>query len=211
MRTILVLVVFLGILFTSCEKGPRQVEIQTEFGNMRFELYDDTPQHRDNFVKLIQENYYKDLLFHRIIQGFMIQGGDPDSKDAPIDARLGGGGPSYRVPAEIKHKHIKGALAAARDGNKEKASSGSQFYVVQGRKMNKPSIEQLGTSKGIKYTEEEIQAYVSKGGTPMLDGDYTVFGKMISGEEVLDKIAAVPKNNADRPLENVKMDIKIIR
>ena len=203
------------ILLTSCgPEGARQVKIETDLGEMTFELYDSTPLHRDNFVKLANEGFYNDLLFHRIIKGFMIQGGDPNSKDATPEMRLGGGGPGYKVDAEIGAPHFKGTLAAARQGgsvNPEKKSSGSQFYIVQGKPVSDSEINANERSKEITYSDAQRAKYKSMGGTPMLDMDYTVFGEIISGMEVIDKLAAVSTAPGDRPLEDMKMTVTVIK
>jgi cyclophilin family peptidyl-prolyl cis-trans isomerase len=189
------------------------IEIETNFGNMMAELYSSTPQHRDNFVKLAEEGYYNDLLFHRVISSFMIQGGDPNSRNAPAGQSLGFGGPSYKIPAEFVDSlvHLKGVFAAARDGNPQKASSGSQFYIVQGAPVTDQVLNQIEASKGFYYTPEQREAYKTLGGTPHLDRDYTVFGRVIEGLDVLDKIAAVATDRNNRPLEDVKMKIKVIK
>jgi peptidyl-prolyl cis-trans isomerase B (cyclophilin B) len=189
------------------------IEIETSFGNMMAELYSSTPQHRDNFVKLAEEGYYNDLLFHRVIAGFMIQGGDPNSRNAPAGQALGFGGPSYKIPAEFVDSlvHLKGVLAAARDGNPQKASSGSQFYIVQGAPVSDQMLDQIEASKGFRYSSEQREAYKTLGGTPHLDRDYTVFGRVIEGLDVLDKIAAVATDRSNRPLQDVKMNIKVIK
>ena len=192
------------------------IEITTEYGVMMAELYDATPQHRDNFLKLAEEGFYNGLLFHRVIDGFMIQGGDPTSKTAAPGAPLGSGGPGYQIPAEFVDSliHIKGAIAAARTGdniNPEKKSSGSQFYIVDGSPVDNSSLTMLEQRKGFTYTAEQKKAYIEKGGTPFLDRDYTVFGHLISGFDVLDKIAKVEKDGRDRPKTDVKMTIKVIR
>lgn len=192
------------------------VEIQTEFGAMLFSLSSATPQHRDNFIKLAEEGFFNDLLFHRIIEGFMIQGGDPNSRNASPEAMLGTGGPGYTIPAEFSDTlvHKKGALAAARMGdnvNPTKASSGSQFYIVQGKPVVKTQLDVLEARRGVRYTPEQREFYTKIGGTPMLDNQYTVFGEMVSGQDVLDKIAASPKNQYDRPLKDVKMKVIVIK
>ncbi|MCW5922758.1 MAG: peptidylprolyl isomerase [Saprospiraceae bacterium] len=190
------------------------VEIETEFGTMTAELYNSTPKHRDNFIKLAEEGYYNDLLFHRVINGFMIQGGDPDSRNAPAGKALGMGGPNYQIPAEFVDSlvHIKGALAAARTNNPEKKSSGSQFYIVQGGGPAKEeTLNQIEASKGFHYTPEQRKAYVEVGGTPFLDRDYTVFGRVIKGLDVIDKIAAVQTAPGDRPVKDVKMKMRVIK
>jgi len=210
---------FLGIcvltLLSSCggEDKFTYAEIETEFGVMKVKLYNSTPLHRDNFIKLAKEGFYEDLLFHRVISGFMVQGGDPKSKGAGEDARLGSGGPGYRVPAEIGGLHIKGALAAARTGgssNPEKESSGSQFYVVQGKPVQEAQISSIETSKGVKYSQEQRDLYRTLGGTPQLDNEYTVFGEVVEGMDVIDKIAAVPTKPGDRPVKDVKMNVRIV-
>lgn len=191
------------------------VEIETDFGNMLVWLYDSTPQHRDNFLKLAEQGYFDSLLFHRVIKGFMIQGGDPNSRNAPKGQALGMGGPGYTIPAEFVDSliHVKGALAAARTGdqvNPEKRSSGSQFYIVQGNPLTEEQLDQMEARKGFRYSTEQRQTYITNGGVPFLDRDYTVFGVVIKGLEVIDKIAATAKDGRDRPLEDVRMKIRPI-
>ncbi len=190
------------------------IEIETEFGTMTAELYNATPKHRDNFIKLAEEGYYNDLLFHRVINGFMIQGGDPDSRNAPAGKMLGMGGPAYQIPAEFVDTlaHVKGALAAARTNNPEKKSSGSQFYIVQGGgPMMEEMLNQIEASKGFHYTPEQREEYKTLGGTPFLDRDYTVFGRVIKGLDVIDKIAATQTAPGDRPVKDVKMKMRVIK
>lgn len=189
------------------------VEIETDFGTMTVELYNSTPKHRDNFIKLAEEGYYNDLLFHRVISGFMIQGGDPDSRNAPPGKALGMGGPSYQIPAEFVDSlcHVKGALAAARTNNPEKKSSGSQFYIVQGGPVTDQTLNQIESMRRFHYTPEQRAAYLANGGTPHLDREYTVFGQVIKGLDVIDKIAAVDKAPGDRPVKDVKMKIRVIK
>jgi cyclophilin family peptidyl-prolyl cis-trans isomerase len=189
--------------------------IHTDYGDMKGYLYNETPQHRDNFAKLVKEGYFNDLLFHRVIQGFMIQGGDPDSKNAQPGTPLGAGGPGYTVPAEFNTSliHKKGALAAARQGdqvNPKKASSGSQFYIVMGKTYGEATLKNLELQKGITYTPEQKHIYATAGGTPQLDMDYTVFGEITEGLDVIDKIAVVQKDQRDRPVKDVKMTIELI-
>ncbi len=267
MRRILLFVALAAISQTLvfCQKQT-VVEIETVYGNMEFILYDDTPQHRDNFIKLADEGFYDGSLFHRVINEFMIQGGDPNSKGASSDAFLGDGGPGYQLEAEIlypKHFHKRGALSAARQGdqvNPLKKSSGSQFYIVQGKvftveeldqmelmsserkrqqimmkyanpyrneligmqqandregfealmaeimKMAAPEIDSL---KPMHIPEEQRAVYTTLGGVPHLDGDYTVFGELISGMDVLDKIAGAETNEMDRPLEDIVIKVKV--
>lgn len=253
------------------------VKISTPFGDMIAQLYDETPLHRDNFKKLAEEGFYNDLLFHRVIQGFMIQGGDPDSRGASPEQRLGGGGPGYTIPAEFRPNlfHRKGALSAARQGdaaNPEKRSSGSQFYIVQGGPQDANQMMQMAAQKNVQaknelmgefiqrpenaeymerlrsyqqmgsdpekrqeaqtkideltqeilplatkgfvpfeYPQEVIEAYATEGGTPHLDGAYTVFGQVIEGLDVIDKIAAVQTAPGDRPVEDVPMTVSIVK
>ena len=212
-RIIPVLMLGFALLFSACGDQQTKVIIETEYGNMTAVLYDETPEHRDNFIKLANEGFYDDLLFHRIIKGFMIQGGDPDSKGAPAGQRLGMGGPGYTIPAEFvnQHVHLKGALSAARTGgpsNPEKRSSGSQFYIVQGRPVPAAQLDSpMFAAKN--YTAEQKAAYAEIGGTPQLDRDYTVFGMVVEGLDVIDKIAAVQTAPGDRPLEDVKMKVRV--
>ncbi len=192
------------------------VEITTEMGVMIVELYDATPKHRDNFVKLVEEGFYNDLIFHRVINGFMIQGGDPESRNARPNAGLGSGGPGYTVEAEFVDTliHRKGALAAARlsdAANPNKESSGSQFYIVQGRPLTEGELVRNETMKGFYYPPAQKEAYLEHGGTPFLDREYTVFGQVIEGLEVIDAIAAVKTNSSSRPAEDVKMKIRVIK
>jgi peptidyl-prolyl cis-trans isomerase B (cyclophilin B) len=180
---------------------------------MELQLYASTPKHRDNFVKLVKEGFYDSLLFHRVIDNFMIQGGDPASKGAAPNVMLGSGGPGYTIPAEFVDTliHLKGALAAARQGdavNPEKASSGSQFYIVEGQPVKSNVLSQMQAQNGIQYTEAQKKAYATEGGTPHLDGGYTVFGRVISGMDVLEKIAAVPVSGS-RPTKDVLMKMRI--
>jgi len=209
------------ILTTACQRSVEQknnakvdnkktpmVEMVTNMGTLKIKLYDNTPQHRDNFIKLVEQGFYDSVLFHRIIPSFMIQGGDPDSKGAPAGKMLGMGGPGYTVPAEFvdSNLHVKGALAAARMGdqmNPTKASSGSQFYIVQGQSLSDGMLDQIEGMKKIKYTPEQRSLYKEKGGTPFLDRDYTVFGELVEGFDVLDKISAVARDRGDRPNEDV--------
>ena len=265
----LIFILALSIFSFSCKDGENSeaktyVLIETELGNMKVLLYNNTPKHKANFIKLVEEGFYDDLLFHRIIKGFMIQGGDPDSKGATQDQMLGNGSPGYTIPAEFvpENFHKKGALAAARLGDKmnpKKESSGSQFYFVQGKKYTEKDInsfeqhinnkkkqvlynkyfsgnpddlakmqefqekamfkqldslfESINTK--VNYSEVEIskeqrEVYSQIGGTPFLDGEYTVFGEIVEGLEVLDKIANVEIGEHNRPKVNLKMKIKII-
>jgi len=245
----------------------RMVLISTEFGDMKLKLYNQTPQNRDNFVKLVQQGFYDSLLFHRVIQGFMIQGGDPESKNAAPGVMLGGGDVGYTIPAEFNDSlyHKKGALCAARTENPEKAGSGCQFYIVHGKPVsdeeltrfeqsinngsrmqtvfqqviNEPAnaelkatfvrLQQTGQRdslntliqttiqplinekmKPFKYSPSQREVYKTAGGTAMLDQNYTVFGEVVEGFEVIDKIAAVKTVSGDRPVSDVRMKMKMI-
>lgn len=243
-----------------------KVKIQTTLGDIIVRLYDETPLHRDNFLKLAKEGYYDGTLFHRVIKNFMIQGGDPDSKGAAPGAHLGAGGPKYTIPAEFNSAliHKKGALAAARQGdevNPEKRSSGSQFYIVTGEVYSAGKLTQLekqmaqqqlqsifdglvvenrsrilemrkkrdnaglmalqedlqkqtyAKAKELgepKYTPEQREAYTSVGGTPFLDQNYTVFGEVVEGLDVVDKIQLVATQPGDRPVEDVSMVVTVV-
>jgi len=197
MKHILTLILISSIIF-SCKPKQELYLIETEMGNMKVKLYDSTPQHRDNFIKHVNDSYYDGLLF---------QGGDPDSKGAPANKRLGGGGPGYQVPAEIGAFHFKGTLAAARTQNPEKKSSGSQFYIVHGKAVTDAELDQFSQMKGITYSPEDRARYKKDGGAIFLDNEYTVFGEVVEGMEVIDKIAATPTAPGDRPVKDVSMKI----
>ena len=191
------------------------VLIETSYGNMTVELFNETPNHRDNFIKLVNDGFYNGLLFHRVINSFMIQGGDPNSRNAKPGQPLGNGTLGYTVPAEFVPGlyHRKGALAAARQGdmvNPTKASSSCQFYIVQGNVWPLDRLQMIMAQMGKTLTQEQITAYTTVGGTPHLDGDYTVFGQVIEGLDVIDKIAAVKCGPTDRPVEDVTMKMSII-
>jgi peptidyl-prolyl cis-trans isomerase B (cyclophilin B) len=188
---------------------------------MIIELSDSTPGHRDNFLKLASEGFYNDLLFHRVIKGFMVQGGDPESKGAEVGARLGSGGPGYTIPAEMRadHLHVKGALAAARQGdqsNPTRASSGSQFYLVHGKTWTGEELDNIidrsshMTVAGFKYTDEQKTLYSELGGAPFLDMNYTVFGHVIQGLDIIDSIANVQTARGDRPVEDLQFSVSIL-
>lgn len=208
--------IFFGLLIlaTLSTCGPNDgytyALISTDYGDMKVKLYNSTPLHRDNFIELANEGYYDGTLFHRIISGFMVQGGDPDSRDAAPGVSLGMGGPGYTVPAEIGALHMKGALAAARTNNPEKASSGSQFYVVHGKPVTDADLANAERRNGQTYTETQKQLYKELGGTPQLDWQYTVFGEVVEGYDVIDAIAAVATAAGDRPIDDVAMTVKIL-
>jgi cyclophilin family peptidyl-prolyl cis-trans isomerase len=260
----------LGLLSFGLKKDKEpMVEVTTKFGVIKLKLYNETPLHRDNFLKLVNEQFFDSLLFHRVMKNFMIQGGDPDSKGAPEGKMLGNGGPGYDVPAEFVSGlyHKKGALAAAREPdnvNPNKMSSGSQFYIVQGQVwdstqlrmfesrfveqyrsvefktylnlpenkdmkarymqamqtgdrltsadiMNKtnPIIDEIMVK--YKFTDEQMKEYSTNGGTPFLDHNYTVFGELVEGWDVLDSIAAVRVDKNNRPFEDVIMSIRVVK
>jgi peptidyl-prolyl cis-trans isomerase B (cyclophilin B) len=176
-------------------------------------LYDQTPLHRDNFIKLVDNHFYDSLLFHRVIAGFMIQGGDPESKSAVPNQLLGKGDIGYTIPAEFDSTlfHKKGALAAARTLNAQKASSGCQFYIVQGKKMTDQELSAIENLKGLYFSPTKRKAYTELGGTPKLDMDYTVFGEVETGMEVVDRIARSQKNELNRPNTDIRMKMERIK
>ncbi len=188
--------------------------ITTPYGDMKIRLYNSTPKHRDNFIKLANEKFYDYTLFHRVIKEFMVQGGDPDSKDAHILDILGKGGPGYLLEPEIGAIHVKGAVAAARMDdfqNPERKSAGSQFYIVQGKAVTAVELDQWEAQKGIKYTPEQRKLYLERGGLPFLDMDYTVFGEVVEGLDVIDRMVTVPTGQYDRPTEDLRMIVKILK
>lgn len=196
------------LTLSACQKKETTVLIRTGMGDIRVRLYDETPRHRDNFLKLAAEGFFDSLLFHRVIPDFMIQGGDPNSKSAPAGTVLGGGGPGYTIPAEIRFPHLRGALAAARlpdQVNPQRESSGSQFFIVTGTPQTDESLDQWEQRLGTKFSPEWRAQYKAKGGTPQLDNQYTVFGEVVSGLEVLDRLVAVPRDANDRPLDDIRM------
>ena len=194
--------------------GSIRVRIITDSGTLIVKLYDSTPLHRDNFVKLVSQGFFDSLMFHRVIPGFMIQGGDPLSKNAPSGTMLGNGGDDMaRIPAEFRTGliHKKGVLAAARDGNPQKASSACQFYLVDGTAVNDDMLTGLEQRQGRKYTPEQRNIYKTAGGTPFLDMEYTVFGEVESGMDVISKIANVPRDGNNRPLGDVRMRMELVK
>ena len=205
------------IALTVCAKKEKQTRVSmlTSKGVIELKLYNETPVHRDNFIKLVKEGYYNDLLFHRVIQDFMIQGGDPDSREAAPGRLLGEGDPGYTLPAEIIYPqiyHKRGVLAAAREGdqtNPERRSSGSQFYIVWGKTFSSEEIDKIADhvrrTTGATMPEELKKYYMHYGGTPHLDGAYTVFGEVVKGLEVVNAIQQVSTDRNDRPLEDVKI------
>lgn len=263
-----IIVTLLTTIFLFTMQAETKVLIQTTMGDIVVRLYDETPQHRDNFIKLVESGYYNDLIFHRVIKDFMIQGGDPDSKNAAPTQQLGAGGPDYTIPAEFvypKYFHKRGALSAARQSdqvNPLKASSGSQFYIVWGQVYTPSQMKQMEVQKveqmknayfqnlamqqqdkiramyqaqdqaGLQrlqqelayqtdkyfaehpvqpFTAEQIQSYTTVGGTPFLDNEYTVFGEVVEGLEVVEKIQAVKTQPGDRPEQDIKMKMSLVK
>jgi cyclophilin family peptidyl-prolyl cis-trans isomerase len=193
--------------FISAKAQSTKVVIETDSGRIVMELFDNTPQHRDNMIKLVKQKFFDSTLFHRVIPTFVIQGGDPDSKRAKPGQMLGEGDLGYRVPAEINDSnyHRRGALGMARDGNPEKASSACQFYIVTGRKFSEQELNNISKKNNRKFTERQKQVYMTEGGTASLDGLYTVWGQVLEGMDVVDKIVNMPRNNMDRPDTDIKM------
>ena len=272
-RMIFFVLSVLAAFVASCSTAEKSTDqpvvlIKTEYGDIKVKLYEKTPEHRKNFLKLIHDDFYDGLLFHRVIQNFMIQGGDPESKNAEPGKKLGGGSLDYTLPAEFvpEYYHKRGVLAAARRGgpsNPEKRSSASQFYIVQGKvftpgqldtlemaknsrlqkemtarifEENREELEQFRTNNDregftlrvaeikekadslmnvngtkFEFTEKQRETYTTIGGYPSLDGDYTVFGEVVEGMEVVDKIAAVETDGNDRPVEDVEMEVELVK
>lgn len=201
---------------TIAPRKPVRVELTTDSGTIVLQLSDKTPLHRDNFVKLVNEKFYDGLLFHRVINNFMIQGGDPDSKNAKPGERLGEGSPKYTIPAEFDTSlfHKRGALAAAResdDSNPTKASSSSQFYIVDGQTFTDSQMDRIEEKTHITIPKNHREFYKTIGGDPFLDMNYTVFGEVVSGMDVVEKIANAPKDDNNRPLQDIKMRMRIIK
>lgn len=215
MRRIL-LVLGLAIFHFALYAAPphKYVRITTPKGTCILRLYHETPLHRDNFVELVRSGYYNDLMFHRVIKNFMIQGGDPDSRYAAQKQQLGEGGPDYTIPAEFRDSlfHKKGVIGAARDDNPEKASSGSQFYLVQGRIFTDRGLDSLEALRlgGRKIPPYQRQVYKTLGGTPHLDQQYTVFGELVTGIDVIDNIASEATDSYDRPLVDQRMEMQLL-
>jgi peptidyl-prolyl cis-trans isomerase B (cyclophilin B) len=204
-KTILTLV---SLLVITCSFGQKtKIVIETTFGKIVAELYDNTPLHTNNMIKLANEHFYDSLLFHRVIPGFVIQGGDPNSKHAKEGEMLGNGEHGDRIPAEINDSdfHKRGALAMARDNNPQKASSGCQFYIVTGKVVTDQDLDNIENRTGRKFAESQRQAYKKIGGVPFLDGNYTVFGEVLEGMDVVDKISNVERDQYDRPKQDVRI------
>lgn len=192
----------------------KAIKIETNYGVIILKLYDNTPLHTANLVKLCKEHYFDSTLFHRVIPSFVIQGGDPDSKHAGPEKQLGDGDLSYLVPAEINavNYHKRGALGMARDNNPEKKSSACQFYIVVGKVVTEEQLNTISTKTNRVFSAEQRKVYTTQGGTPFLDGNYTVFGEVTKGMEVVDTIAQLARNAADRPNVDVRMlKVRVLR
>jgi peptidyl-prolyl cis-trans isomerase B (cyclophilin B) len=192
----------------------KSIKIETNYGVIILKLYDNTPLHTANLVKLCKEHYFDSTLFHRVIPSFVIQGGDPDSKHAGPEKQLGDGDLSYLVPAEINavNYHKRGALGMARDNNPEKKSSACQFYIVVGKVVTDEQLNTISTKTNRVFSAEQRKVYTTLGGTPFLDGNYTVFGEVTKGMEVVDTIAQLARNAADRPNVDVRMlKVRVLR
>lgn len=192
------------------------VKIETDSGTMIAKLYNQTPRTTNNFVKLVKRHFYDGLLFHRVVKGFMIQGGDPESKHAKAGQILGNASLKYTIPAEFDTSlfHEKGAIAMARetdDINPKKASSSTQFYIVEGRIFTDAEMNRIEEQFHIKIPESHREIYKTIGGAPFLDMNYTIFGQVISGLDVIDKIAHAAKDKNDRPLHDIKMKIILLK
>lgn len=216
MKPILIAVFALTFSFLAHSQERVKVKISTKHGDMVAELYDETPIHRDNFIKLVKEGFYDGTLFHRVIPGFMIQGGDPVSKDDTPNTRIGNGGPGYTLPAEFNPQlfHKKGALAAARMGdavNPKKESSGSQFYIVEGQVYDNNTIDLFAKRMGVELSLAQKKAYTTVGGTPHLDANYTVFGELVEGLDIISKISNVTRDKNNLPKDKVIMNISIVK
>ena len=208
---------------TEISNAPRpKVAINTSHGEIIIELFNETPQHRDNFLKLAKEGFYDSLLFHRVQPNFMVQGGDPDSRgEVESNQMLGMGGPDYRIPSEINSNFImrQGALCGFHRGVKhqpDKSSNGSQFMIIHGQPLKDYQVREMSIDNQMTYTQEQIQLYEMYGGSPQLDGKYTIFGQIVQGTDVLDKIVYAKTYRSedptlpDRPLEDIRMTVKVI-
>jgi len=209
--TLFILLITVSAAFAKPPKN-QYVRIKTTYGEVIIRLYNETPQHRDNFIKLAKKGFYNGTLFHRVIQDFMIQGGDPDSKNAKPGIELGNGDVGYTIPAEFRDSlfHKRGVLAAARDDNPKKASSGCQFYIVEGKRLTDAQIDAQEKRSGHKVPEWQRQYYRTIGGVPHLDGNYTVYGEVVAGIDMVDLVAAVKKDERDRPLVDVPMTVEAL-
>ena len=215
MKYYLLLLLLFCALASGAKPKHSYVRIKTPKGECIVMLYNQTPEHRDNFVKLAREGFYNGTLFHRVIKDFMIQGGDPDSKTAAPAQALGSGDLGYRVDAEFRDSlfHKKGVLAAARDNNPEKASSASQFYLVQGKKFTDEELDKtrMNRMNGRIIPDSQRAIYKTLGGTPHLDGNYTVYGEIVQGLALVDTIASVATSPTNRPTDDISMEVSILK
>lgn len=217
LKKLSVLLIVCLLSFSSWAAQPRNeyVRIRTDYGVTIIKLYNETPLHRDNFIKLVKEGFYNGLLFHRIIKDFMIQGGDPDSRNAVKGVELGEGDLGYTIPAEFRDSlfHKKGVLAAARDENPDKASSAAQFFIVEGETFTDGALDSLETLRmeGRKIPAYQREVYKTIGGVPYLDQRYTVFGEVVEGMDMFDELEGVATDSNDRPLIDQKMEITILK
>lgn len=214
MKKTLITIITLTFLAFSSSAQKNRVRIETEFGNITIKLYNNTPLNTGNMVKLAKAHFYDSTLFHRCIPQFMIQGGDPESKHASPGQMLGNGGLSYQVPAEINDQdyHKRGALGVARVDNPTKEGSACQFYIVVGKTFTDAELDMMEKRTGRKYSAEQREVYKTVGGTPHLDGNYTVFGEVIDGMDVVDKIANEPRDSHDRPNKDIRMiKVKVLK
>ncbi len=204
------------VFYTTYAQKPsnKYVRITTSYGECVVKLYNETPLHRDNFIKLAKKGFYNQTLFHRVIRNFMIQGGDPDSKNASKGQKLGDGEVGYTIPAEFNEQifHKKGVLAAARDDHPQKASSGCQFYLVQGKIFTDKQLDSLENKRlKFKIPAAHRELYKTIGGTPHLDRNYTVYGEVMEGLALIDRIAEVDTDENDRPVVDVKMTVSMLK
>jgi peptidyl-prolyl cis-trans isomerase B (cyclophilin B) len=213
MKKILTLILLLTTATAFAKPAKNQyIRIKTSYGQCIIRLYNETPKHRDNFIKLAKKGFYNGTLFHRVIQDFMIQGGDPDSKNAKPGIQLGNGDVGYTIPAEFRDSlfHKRGVLAAARDDNPTKASSGCQFYIVEGKRLTDEDIDKQEKRSGRKISDWQRNYYKTVGGVPHLDGLYSVYGEVVSGIDMVDLVAAVKKDENDRPLTDIPMTVEVL-
>jgi cyclophilin family peptidyl-prolyl cis-trans isomerase len=207
MKKISLLLTTIFVLSASANAQKNKIKIETEYGNIVLMLYDNTPLNTNNMVKMAKEHFYDSTLFHRCIPQFMIQGGDPESKQAKPGQALGMGGLGTTIPAEINDVayHKRGAVGVARDQTPDKSGSSCQFYLVSGKQFTDAELDNMSKRTGRNYTPEQREMYKTQGGTPHLDGNYTVFGEVIEGMDVVDKIAAEPRDANDRPNKDIRM------
>lgn len=207
------LALWLASTYACAEEGPAAARIETPYGNIYVELSDSTPLHRDNFLQLAREGFYDSLLLHRVVPGYIIQGGDPDSRHAAPSDFLGDGSPGHTVPAEIGLPHYRGALAAARLGdgvNPTRESNGSQFYIVVGQTYTPELLDRIAEQTPATFSDEQRAVYRREGGAPQLDSAYTVFGHVTAGMAVVDGIAGVPRRRSDgRPRADIPMRVVV--